>query len=93
MVVDFGNYHEMEYDEETGVVRVSSSTTSADLTAFLHPKGRMFAGGHCGDVGLGGFLLQGGMGWNSRVLHSGPRSRILLTSAVLGSHMRENCSH
>jgi hypothetical protein len=22
--------------------------------------------GHCADVGLGGFLLQGGMGWNTR---------------------------
>ncbi|CAJ2505327.1 Uu.00g127210.m01.CDS01 [Anthostomella pinea] len=28
--------------------------------------GRMFAGGHCPDVGLGGFLLQGGMGWNCK---------------------------
>ena len=27
----------------------------------------MFPGGHCPDVGLGGFLLQGGMGWNCRV--------------------------
>ena len=26
----------------------------------------MFTGGHCGGVGLGGFLLQGGQGWNSR---------------------------
>ena len=26
-----------------------------------------FAGGHCPDVGLGGFLLQGGMGWNCKV--------------------------
>jgi FAD/FMN-containing dehydrogenase len=26
----------------------------------------MFAGGHCPDVGLGGFLLQGGMGWNCK---------------------------
>ena len=28
--------------------------------------GRMFTGGHCESVGLGGFLLQGGQGWNSR---------------------------
>src|SRR4051794_40335631 len=26
----------------------------------------MFTGGHCESVGLGGFLLQGGQGWNSR---------------------------
>ena len=28
--------------------------------------GRMFPGGHCESVGIGGFLLQGGQGWNSR---------------------------
>jgi FAD/FMN-containing dehydrogenase len=27
----------------------------------------MFPGGHCPDVGLGGFVLQGGMGWNCKV--------------------------
>ena len=26
----------------------------------------MFPGGHCPTVGIGGFLLQGGFGWNSR---------------------------
>jgi hypothetical protein len=26
------------------------------------------AGGHCPTVGIGGFLLQGGMGWNCRGL-------------------------
>ncbi|KAK4539200.1 hypothetical protein LTR36_001158 [Oleoguttula mirabilis] len=32
----------------------------------LNPRGYMFPGGHCPDVGLGGFLLQGGMGWNCK---------------------------
>ena len=36
------------------------------LTPFLAGRGRMFTGGHCASVGLGGFLLQGGQGWNSR---------------------------
>lgn len=70
ILVDFGNYHETDFDEESGIVRVSPSTTSGDLSAYLLPRGRMFAGGHCPDVGLGGFLLQGGVGWNARVLSS-----------------------
>ena len=70
ILVDLGNYHEMNLDEKTGTVQVSPSTTSGDLNAFLLAKGRMFAGGHCGNVGLGGFLLQGGVGWNTRVLNS-----------------------
>ena len=37
-----------------------------DLDPFLAARGRFFAGGHCPTVGLGGFLLQGGMGWNCR---------------------------
>jgi hypothetical protein len=37
------------------------------LNTFLAEKGVMFAGGHCPDVGLGGFLLQGGRGWNCKV--------------------------
>jgi FAD/FMN-containing dehydrogenase len=67
ILVDFGNYHEMILDQETGIVRVSPSTTSGDLNIYLLGEGRMFAGGHCPNVGLGGFLLQGGAGWNSRV--------------------------
>jgi len=40
-------------------------TTSGDLDVFLLLKGSIFAGGHCPNVGLGGFLLQGGVGWNT----------------------------
>jgi FAD/FMN-containing dehydrogenase len=67
ILIDFGNFHEMSLDEQTGIAKISPSTTSGDLNAFLLPKRRMFAGGHCPDVGLGGFLLQGGVGWNARV--------------------------
>ncbi len=37
-----------------------------ELAPFLESHGRTFTGGHCESVGLGGFLLQGGQGWNSR---------------------------
>lgn len=54
------------YDEKTQIVVCPPSTTGRLLNGFLEGKGRMFAGGHCPDVGLGGFLLQGGMGWNCK---------------------------
>ena len=38
----------------------------AELAPFLAARGRFFPGGHCPTVGLGGFLLQGGQGWNAR---------------------------
>lgn len=46
---------------------MSPSVTGHQLNSFLHEKGLLFRGGHCPDVGLGDFLLQGGMGWVCRV--------------------------
>lgn len=56
----------LSYDERTKIVAAPPSTTGRLLNGFLQGRGRMFAGGHCPDVGLGGFLLQGGMGWNCK---------------------------
>lgn len=68
VLVDLENLQrEMEWDEGTGVVSVAPATTSREVNEFLAQRGRMFAGGHCPDVALGGFLLQGGVGWNARV--------------------------
>ncbi len=36
------------------------------LTPFLDQHNLQFTGGHCTTVGIGGFTLQGGQGWNSR---------------------------
>jgi FAD/FMN-containing dehydrogenase len=65
LLIDLGGLRELELDGE--IARVSPAVRGgAELTPFLAERGRMFTGGHCADVGLGGFLLQGGQGWNSR---------------------------
>jgi FAD/FMN-containing dehydrogenase len=66
ILIDLGKYHLIDLDESRRTVSVSPSTTGRMLNGFLDGKGLMFAGGHCPDVGLGGFLLQGGMGWNCK---------------------------
>ncbi|KAF1350340.1 FAD-binding domain-containing protein [Lizonia empirigonia] len=66
VLIDLGNYKQIELDETTGIVTVSPSTTGTQLNTILREKGLMFPGGHCPDVGLGGFLLQGGMEWVCR---------------------------
>src|SRR5947208_9102264 len=38
-----------------------------ELVAALAPHDLFFPAGHCPGVGLGGYLLQGGYGWNGRV--------------------------
>jgi FAD/FMN-containing dehydrogenase len=67
ILIDFGNYKQLDYDEDKKIAIVSPSTTGRVLNHFLGEKGMLFAGGHCPDVGVGGFLLQGGMGWCCRV--------------------------
>lgn len=67
ILIDLGNYRHIELREDTGVVVVSPSTTGSMINSMLSEKGLFFPGGHCPDVGLGGFLLQGGMGWICRV--------------------------
>jgi FAD/FMN-containing dehydrogenase len=66
ILIDLGKFNFIEYDEATKIAKVSPSTTGRVLNSYLITKGRMFGGGHCADVGLGGFLLQGGMGWNCK---------------------------
>jgi FAD/FMN-containing dehydrogenase len=66
LLIDLGGLDELSYDAEADVVRASPSVTGERLAPFLAEHGRMFPGGHCPTVGIGGFLLQGGQGWNCR---------------------------
>ncbi len=67
LLLDLSGLHEMALDVATGIVSVSPPIKGGtELDPYLEPHGLMFCGGHCPTVGLGGFLLQGGMGWNCR---------------------------
>jgi hypothetical protein len=67
MLLDLSRLQEIELDPITNIVRVSPAIKGGEqLAPFLESHGLMFAGGHCPTVGIGGFLLQGGMGWNCR---------------------------
>ena len=67
LLIDLGRLREMNYDPDTGIATASPAVKGgAELTPFLTAHGRAFPGGHCPSVGIGGFLLQGGQGWNGR---------------------------
>jgi len=67
LVIDLGELREMSYDPETQVVSASPAVQGgSELAPYLDSHGRFFPGGHCPTVGIGGFLLQGGQGWNCR---------------------------
>lgn len=67
LVLDLGALNSIDYDEETGIVSAGPAVRGgAELAPFLEERGRFFVGGHCPTVGIGGFLLQGGQGYNAR---------------------------
>ncbi|MFT4234267.1 MAG: FAD-binding oxidoreductase [Microbacterium sp.] len=67
LLIDLGALRDIDYDEQTHIVTAGPATKGGDeLSPFLEQRGRFFNGGHCPSVGIGGFLLQGGQGWNQR---------------------------
>ena len=67
LLIDLSDLQEISLDAETGIARVSPAVKGGEvLDPYLERHGRFFNGGHCPTVGVGGFLLQGGMGWNCR---------------------------
>lgn len=69
LLIDLGGYREMSYDPDTHVASATPSVRGgAELAPYLASLGRFFPGGHCPTVGIGGFLLQGGQGWDARGL-------------------------
>ena len=67
LVIDLGAMRELSYDDATGIATASPAVQGgAELAPYLEARGRFFPGGHCPTVGIGGFLLQGGQGWNCR---------------------------
>lgn len=80
ILLDLGKYSEIALDEKTGIIRASPSTTGKELTDYLHSRHLAFPAGHCPDVGIGGYLLCGGMGWNTNVSISYERVKLLIPS-------------
>lgn len=69
LLIDLERLNQLSYDDRSHVVSAGPSTKGgSELDPFLAERGRFFPGGHCPTVGIGGFLLQGGQGWNQRGL-------------------------
>jgi FAD binding domain-containing protein len=66
LVINLGSFKETALDESTGIVSVTPSVSGAELNAYLAGYGRFFTTGDCPSLGLGGFLLQGGIGMGFR---------------------------
>ena len=67
LLIDLGGLRDLAYDPGTGVASARPAIQGGlELAPFLAERGRAFPAGHCASVGLGGYLLQGGQGWDGR---------------------------
>lgn len=65
VLVDLSARRGVHIDEATATATVEPALTGAELAHDLECHGMAFPVGHCASVGLGGYLLSGGLGWNS----------------------------
>ena len=67
VLLDVSRLDHATIDADNGVAVVGPGKGGSLLMADLEAQGLFFPGGHCKGVCVGGYLLQGGYGWNSRV--------------------------
>jgi FAD/FMN-containing dehydrogenase len=65
ILIDLSGRRAVDIDEPTSTATVEPAVTSADLADTLARRRLAFPVGHCASVGMGGYLLSGGLGWNS----------------------------
>jgi FAD/FMN-containing dehydrogenase len=68
LLIDLAGVREWNVDPVAQTAAVAPGTRGRDLNTELAKHGLFFPTGHCPTIAVGGFLLQGGWGWNSRKL-------------------------
>ena len=68
ILLDVSRLNAMEIDARNKTAIIGPGCLSGDLDAALAKKGLLFPVAHAYTVGMGGFLLQGGFGWDSQVV-------------------------
>ena len=67
MLLDVSRMRESVIDAANRTATVEPGCMGSETMLALEREGLFFPGGHCVGVCLGGYLLQGGFGWNGRV--------------------------
>ncbi len=67
LLLDVSRLDSVEVDAEARTAVVGPGARGNELLEVLLAQGLFFPAGHCPGVALGGYLLQGGFGWNGRV--------------------------
>lgn len=64
VLLDTSRLREVDIDAEAGTAWIQPGIRSEDFIELTHPLGWSFPAAHTGIVGLGGYLIGGGLGWN-----------------------------
>ncbi len=67
MLLDISALREVAIDRASMTATVGPGCHADEVLAQLAEEDLFFPTGHCPGVGVGGYLLQGGFGWNGRV--------------------------
>ena len=67
LLLDLSPMTEIDVDAPSMTATVGPGCHGDELLRVLSAQDLFFPAGHCPGVGLGGYLLQGGYGWNGRV--------------------------
>lgn len=67
MLLDLSRMNGFTVDAAARMATIQPGLKGTELNRALIKDRLFFSSGHCMSVGLGGFLLQGGFGWNSRL--------------------------
>jgi FAD/FMN-containing dehydrogenase len=65
LLLDLSQLNAIQVDPETRTALVEPGAHNDEVAAALRAHGLYFPVGHCSSVGMGGYLLGGGMGFNS----------------------------
>ncbi|MFO0946611.1 MAG: FAD-binding oxidoreductase [Planctomycetota bacterium] len=68
MLIDVSRLDEVWIDKKNLRATTGPGRQGHELAHLLSKQGLFFPAGHCRGVAVGGYLLQGGYGWHSRVL-------------------------
>ncbi|MFF3378809.1 FAD-binding oxidoreductase [Streptomyces sp. NPDC002680] len=68
MLLDLSRLRDITVDPEQRTATVQPAVKGPELLQLLEPHGLFFPTGHAPTVGIGGFILGGGYGWDSRRL-------------------------
>jgi FAD/FMN-containing dehydrogenase len=81
MLLDVSRLDHRRVDADAMIAQVGPGVVASEFATALDAQGLFFPAGHCEGIRLGGYLLQGGYGWNSKVV--GPACESVLGLEVV----------